>query len=166
MREIGERWHKGDISIAQEHMVTDIVRRLVVSVSRGYLQRAHAPRLVLATLPGERHELGILMCGWLAAARRIQTHYLGIDCPPAEIARFAKEVDASAVLLSIVLPEPDGGTVVQLRELGSSLSDPCEIWLGGSAASQLPAAQLPPRTLVLPTAFDFEQRLDLMPLTN
>ncbi|HPF28200.1 MAG: MerR family transcriptional regulator [Steroidobacteraceae bacterium] len=166
VREIGERWHQGEISIAQEHMVTDIVRRLVISVSRGYLQRASAPRLVLATMSDERHELGILMCGWLAAARRIHTHYLGIDCPPAEIARYAKEMDASAVCLSIVLPEPGGGTVVQLRELGGSLSEQCEIWLGGSGASELPTEQLPPRTLVLPTAFDFEQRLDLMPLTN
>jgi methanogenic corrinoid protein MtbC1 len=62
VREVGERWHRGEVSIAQEHMVTDIVRRLIISVSRGYLRSEGGPCLVLATLSGERHELGILMC--------------------------------------------------------------------------------------------------------
>ncbi len=162
---IGERWHTGQITIAQEHMVTDIIRRLVISVSRGYLQRENAPRLVLATMSDERHELGILMCGWLAAARRIRTQYLGIDCPPAEIARFARDVDASAVLISIVFPDALGTTSKQLHELARDLDEHCEIWLGGAAASLLPTEQLPPRSVVLPTAFDFEQRLDLIPLS-
>jgi DNA-binding transcriptional MerR regulator len=43
VREIGDRWHRGEVTIAQEHMVTDIVRRLVISVSRGYLRADNGP---------------------------------------------------------------------------------------------------------------------------
>ena len=162
VREIGERWHRGEVSIAQEHMVTDIVRRLVISASRGYLRADNSPSLVLATLSGERHEIGLLMCSWLAAMRRYHTHYLGVDCPPAEIARFALEVDASAVLVSIVMPENQVPVMEQLNELAAALRGRCDIWIGGMAARSIPAADVPLGCVMLPTAVDFEQRLDLI----
>jgi DNA-binding transcriptional MerR regulator/methylmalonyl-CoA mutase cobalamin-binding subunit len=162
VREVGDRWHRGEMTIAQEHMVSDIVRRLVISVSRGYLRSENGPCLVLATFPGERHELGLLMCSWLAASRRYFTHYLGIDCPAEEIARFALEVEARAVLISIVMPEQQVPAIEQLRELAERLRGRCEIWVGGLAARQIPAADIPPGCVLLPTSTDFEQRLELM----
>lgn len=162
VREIGERWHRGEVTIAQEHMVTDIVRRLVISASRGYLRADNGPSLVLATLSGERHEIGLLMCSWLAAMRRYHTHYLGIDCPSDEIARFALEVDASAVLVSIVMPENHVPVMQQLNELTELLKGRCDVWVGGMAARTIPASDIPLGCVVLPTALDFEQRLDLI----
>jgi DNA-binding transcriptional MerR regulator len=166
VREIGERWHRGEVSIAQEHMVTDIVRRLVISAARGYLRADNAPSLVLSTLSGERHEIGLLMCSWLAAMRRYHTHYLGIDCPPAEIARFALEVDASAVLVSMVMPENYVPVVEQLNELASLLRGRCEIWIGGMAARALTADMIPAGCVLLPTSLDFEHRLDLIGIAH
>ncbi len=162
VREIGDRWHRGVVSIAQEHMVTDIVRRLVISVSRGYLRADNGPCLVLATLSGERHELGILMCSWLAATRRYHTHYLGADCPAVEIARFALEIDARAVLISLVMPENQVPVMEQLCELADLLRGKCEIWIGGFAARQLAGDEVPTGCVLLPGQHDFEQRLDLM----
>lgn len=162
VREIGDRWHRGEVTIAQEHMVTDIVRRLVIAVARGYLRADNGPCLVLSTLSGERHELGILMCSWLAATRRYHTHYLGADCPASEIARFALEVEARAVLISLVMPENQVPVMEQLRELASMLRGKCEIWIGGFAARQLSADEVPLGCVLLPGPHDFEQRLDLM----
>ncbi len=162
VREVGERWHRGEMSIAQEHMVSDIVRRLVISVSRGYMRSSNAPCLVLATLSGERHELGILMCSWLAATRRYHTHYLGVDCPPLEIARFAREVEARAVLISMIMPENIVPALAQLNELAQGIRGECDVWVGGFAARQLSGEQVPAGCLLLPTAQDFEQRLDLL----
>jgi methanogenic corrinoid protein MtbC1 len=162
VREIGDRWHRGIVSIAQEHMVTDIVRRLVISVTRGYLRADNGPALVLATLSGERHELGILMCSWLAATRRYHTHYLGADLPPGEISRFALEVDARAVLISLVMPENHVPVMEQLSDLAGALRGKCEIWIGGFAARQLAPDEVPVGCVLLPGQYDFEQRLDLM----
>jgi MerR family transcriptional regulator, light-induced transcriptional regulator len=162
VREIGERWHRGEVSIAQEHMVTDIVRRLVISASRGYLRADNAPCLVLSTLSGERHEIGLLMCSWLASMRRYHTHYLGADCPPEEIARFAIEVDASAVLVSMVMPESYVPVLEQLNLLSQHLRGHCDVWIGGMAARAIPAEDVPPGCVVLPTTIDFEHRLDLI----
>jgi DNA-binding transcriptional MerR regulator len=162
VREVGERWHRGELTIAQEHMVSDIVRRLVISVARGYLRADNAPCLVLATLSGERHELGILMCSWLAATRRYRTHYLGADCPATEVARFALEVEARAVLISLVMPENEVPAQRQLAELAEAVRGRCEVWIGGFAARRLTLDTVPPGCVVLPSAQDFEHRLDLL----
>lgn len=162
VREVGERWHQGQVSIAQEHMVTDIVKRLIISVSRGYLRSDQGPCLVLSTLSGERHELGILMCSWLAATRRFRTHYLGVDCPAAELARFALEVEARAVLVSLVMPENEVPALAQLGELATALAGRCEVWVGGFAARMVSAAEIPAGCILLPTGLEFEQRLDLL----
>ena len=162
VREIGDRWHRGEVTIAQEHMVTDIVRRLVIAASRSYLRADNGPSLVLATLSGERHEIGILMCSWLAATRRYHTHYLGADCPAEEVARFALEVDARAVLISMVMPEIAVPAQGQLRTLAEQLRGKCEIWVGGLAARHMLPAEVPLGCVLLPGPTDFEQRLDLL----
>lgn len=162
VREIGERWHRGEVSIAQEHVVTDIVRRLVISASRGYLRADNGPCLVLATLSGERHELGILLCSWLAATRRYHTHYLGVDCPPEEVARFALEVEARAVLVSLVMPENSVPVLEHLRDLAYLLRGKCEVWIGGGSAPDVDLNELPPGCIFLPTPTDFENRLALV----
>ncbi len=159
--EVGERWHRGEVSIAQEHFVTDVVRRLVISQSRSHMRADSGPSIVLATLSGERHELGILFCNWLAVCRRVSTHYLGIDCPAEEIARFALEVEARVVIVSVVMPEERVPAIRQLAHLAERLGGRSELWIGGSSAPQLREADVPPGAVVLPSQFDFEQRLEL-----
>jgi MerR family transcriptional regulator, light-induced transcriptional regulator len=166
VREVGERWHRGELSIAQEHMVTDIVRRLVISVTRTYTRGDGGPLLVFATLSGERHELGILNCSWLAAARRVRTHYLGSDCPAADIAAFAREVEAHAVVVSMVMPENQVPALQQLTELLRLCGTNCEVWVGGSASREIDPDLLPRACVRLASSLDFEQRLDLLVATT
>lgn len=159
VREVGERWHRGEATIAQEHMVSDIVRRLIISASRGYVRSDAGPCIVLATLSGERHEIGLLMCSWLAAASRFRTHYLGVDCPPEEIARFALEVEARAVLVSLEMPENSVPVMEHLRDLAYLLRGKCEVWIGGGSAGDVNLNELPPGCIFLSTPGDFESQL-------
>jgi hypothetical protein len=50
--------------------------------------------------------------------------------------------------------------------VAEKLEGRAEIWIGGNAARELQAAQIPRGCVVLPTAFDFEQRLDLILTTG
>lgn len=160
--EIGERWHRGVLTIAQEHMVTDIVRRLIANASRTFFVADSAPCLVLTTLSGERHELGIMLCHWIAAARRCRTHYLGPDTPVADVVQFADDVEADAVLVSMVMTEQDIPARRQLALLAAQLQPRTQVWVGGRAARQLSAEQVPLGAVLLPTLTDYEQRLDLL----
>lgn len=159
--EVGERWHRGQMSVAQEHMVTDIVRRLVANSARSFFVSDSAPCLVFTTLSGERHELGIMLCHWLAAARRCKTHYLGPDTPVPDIVQFASDVEADAVLISMVMPELDTPARHQLALLATQLQPRTQVWVGGRAAQHLTVDQVPMGAVLLPTLTDYEQRLDL-----
>ena len=162
LTEVGDRWHRGQMSIAQEHMVTDIVRRLVTNASRSYFLAEDAPCLLLTTLSGERHELGILLCLWLAATRRCRTHYLGADTPVPDIVQYARDIEADAVLVSMVMSEMDVPARTQLALLAAQLQPNTEIWFGGRAAQGMRDDQVPLGSVLLPSLTDFEQRLDML----
>jgi DNA-binding transcriptional MerR regulator/methylmalonyl-CoA mutase cobalamin-binding subunit len=164
-REVGERWHRGEMSIAQEHMVSDIIRRIAITQARSVARNDSGPSVVLATLSGERHELGLLMCGWIVATRRLRTHFLGADCPPEEIARFALDLEARVVMVSLVRQENNASAVEQLQDLAARLEGRCELWIGGAASREVPAGRMPATCVRLSTPIEFEQRLDLLAAT-
>jgi DNA-binding transcriptional MerR regulator/methylmalonyl-CoA mutase cobalamin-binding subunit len=164
LREVGERWHRGEFAISQERLVSTIVRRHVGLMLDAYDRNARRAPIVFATLPGERHELGLLTSAMMCASRGFKTHYLGPDLPPAEIARFAREVNASVVALSVVLQDRAADAPAQLDELVSHLPAETAVWLGGSAARELPREQLPSRCVVLADGAELEQRLEMLPV--
>jgi DNA-binding transcriptional MerR regulator/methylmalonyl-CoA mutase cobalamin-binding subunit len=163
LREVGERWHRGELAISQERLVSTIVRRHVGLMLDAYDRSARRAPIVFATLPGERHELGLLASAMMCASRGFKAHYLGPDMPPAEIARFAREVGAQIVALSVVLQERAVDVPSQLAELVTQLPVDTCVWLGGSATRDLARDQLPARCAVLADNADLEQRLALLP---
>lgn len=163
LREVGERWHRGEFAISQERLVSTIVRRHVGLMLDAYDRNARRAPIVFATLPGERHELGLLTSAMMCASRGFKTHYLGPDLPPAEIARYAREVDAAIVALSVVLQERAVDVPLQLAELVNHLPETTAVWLGGAAARGLSRDLLPARCVVLADNAELEQRLELLP---
>jgi DNA-binding transcriptional MerR regulator/methylmalonyl-CoA mutase cobalamin-binding subunit len=163
LREIGERWHRGEMSIAQERLVSKIVARHVGLMLDAYDRAARRESIVFATLQGERHELGLLMSAMICASRGFKVHYLGADLPAAEIARFARELGAPLVALSVVWQERIGDVTAQLAELAAALPPGTAIWIGGSASPVLAHEPLPACCVLLRDSAEFEQRLELRP---
>jgi DNA-binding transcriptional MerR regulator/methylmalonyl-CoA mutase cobalamin-binding subunit len=162
LREVGERWHRGEFAISQERLVSTVVRRHVALMLDAYDRAARRAPIVFATLPGERHELGLLTSAMVCASRGFKVHYLGPDLPPAEIARYARETGAIVVGLSLVLHESLRALRSQLEELVAGLPQETCVWLGGAAAHDVPADALPARCHALQDGADLEQRLELL----
>jgi len=163
LREVGERWHRGELAISQERLVSTVVRRHVGLMLDTYDRGARRAAILFATLPGERHELGLLMSAMVCASRGFKVLYLGPDLPAGEIARFARESGAAIVALSVVLGGRLPELPAQLRELASGLPEGLDIWVGGGAARTLPRELLPPNCIVLQDATELEQRLEMLP---
>jgi len=163
LREVGERWHRGELAISQERLVSTIVRRHVGLMLDTYDRSARRAPVVFATLPGERHELGLLMSAMVCASRGFKVHYLGADLPVTEIARFAREVAAAAVALSVVLHDKLTELPGQLAELVAGLPGTTHVWLGGAATRVLQPGVLPQRCVVLQDNRELEQRLEMLP---
>jgi methanogenic corrinoid protein MtbC1 len=134
MREIGERWHSGELRVAHEHMATAIVRSFMGIQSQNGRLPESAPNIVIATPAGQRHELGALMASIAASSDGWRVTYLGCDVPAGEIAAAARQKKARAVALSIIYPADDPQLARELKALGKMLGDEAPVLVGGSAA--------------------------------
>lgn len=160
--EVGERWHAGTFTIAQERLVTSCVRKQVGSVLDTYNRIANGPLVVLTTLTGERHELGILMCALLASSKGLRCQYLGPDVPPGDVAVYCEKVGAAAVTLSFVLTENVLQSTHELQELARRMQPSIEIWVGGIATKEFRIEQLPARCRVLADYTSFERQVEVL----
>lgn len=80
LRDLGDRWAAGRASVAQEHFASNLIRGRLLALSRDW--DAGAGRaLLLACLPGEAHDLGLIMFGILTARRGWRVTLLGADTP-------------------------------------------------------------------------------------
>jgi DNA-binding transcriptional MerR regulator len=167
LREVGERWHRGEMSIAQERIASNCARRHLISLLHTFSSVAKGAAVVFATLSGEHHELGILMYATIAASLSLRTFYLGPDLPAEEVARCALKTDAMAVAISLVNRDPVNrdpleATLAQLHVLRRLLPDSMEIWLGGPALVEIDESTLPAQSFRMLEPADFEQRVGLL----
>lgn len=108
LRDLGDAWHRGEISAAAEHFASALVRRRLVQISEGMPRWLDMPRLVCACPSGERHEGALLAHTVHAAAAGWEVIYLGADVPDGEILDVASEVGARAVALSLTIEVNEG----------------------------------------------------------
>lgn len=162
LREVGERWHRGEFGIGQERILSSAVRRHVTALLNTYRGIGRGPVVVFATMSGEQHELGLLMCAALAAAQTLCVDYLGVDVPAEVIGDHAHRVDAAAVAISLVMREDARRAMRQLAVLRKRLAQDVEIWVGGAGCASIEPPKLPKGTVYMSGSRDVEQRAALL----
>src|SRR5215211_4335447 len=105
LRDLGERWQRGEITIGQEHFASNLLRGRMLGLARGW-GRGAGPRALLACPAGERHDLGLIAFGLALHERGWRIAYLGPDTPLASIAETARLIHPAVLVLSAVTPEP------------------------------------------------------------
>jgi DNA-binding transcriptional MerR regulator/methylmalonyl-CoA mutase cobalamin-binding subunit len=134
---VGEAWHEGRLGVGQEHMASAEIRSLLGALARLHEVREGAPALVLATPPGELHEIGTLAAAVVASHAGLGALYLGPDVPAAEIVSAASRVSARAVVLGWTgargdrREQPGAAIAAVARDLPRAT----ELWVGGKGAS-------------------------------
>jgi MerR family transcriptional regulator, light-induced transcriptional regulator len=100
LRILGDRWARGDVSVAQEHFASTLLRGRLLGLARGW-GTGTGPTLVLACPPGEQHDLGLIMFGIAASRRGRRITYLGQDTPFSTIATTIDAVGPELVVLAV-----------------------------------------------------------------
>jgi DNA-binding transcriptional MerR regulator/methylmalonyl-CoA mutase cobalamin-binding subunit len=139
---VGEAWVRGELRIFEEHLFTECVQGALHTALGGLSPAAGRPRVLLATLPGEPHALGLLMAQTLLALQGCTCLSLGPQVPLDDLAAAATAWRADIVALSVsgcLKPRPVLNSLEQLR---SRLSARMTLWVGG-AAPMLSRRQLP-----------------------
>jgi MerR family transcriptional regulator, light-induced transcriptional regulator len=158
MRTVGERWHEGKCSIAQEHMLTNLLTGVLASMVRTYSPSNPPARVLLATPTNERHAFPTLAAAMLAAAGGLGAIYLGTDLPAADIVLAARKSEADVVLLSLSSP-PNSEVVDDLSYIARKVPRPTALWLGGAPELHLDLATAGSRWMVLQDFSALEHQL-------
>lgn len=157
---VGVRWADGDLSIAEEHLLTGMLRNLLASLTHG--RAGHGGPLVLATPAGERHEIGLLLVALLARDAGVDVVYLGVDLPAADIVTAARRVHTCAVGLGVVAGKNRTRACVELAAIQAALPAGVELWLGGADAGSVAAGVKGFRGLVIDSLEAAEAALSRM----
>jgi DNA-binding transcriptional MerR regulator len=140
--ELGERWERGEASVAQEHFASNLLRGRLFGLARGWGRRG-GPAAVLACAPGELHDLPLIVFGLVLAGRGNAVTFLGPDTPVETVATAARDLDARLVVISATTRERLAGAQRELRALASSVP----VALAGAGASRALARSVGARLL-------------------
>ena len=129
---LGEEWERGEISVAQEHFASTLLRGRLLGLARDW-GRGLGPPVVLACAPGELHDLGLLAFGLALRGRGWRIVYLGADTPIASVADAARACGAKFVVVSAVDPRSFRRHTAELEELARG----ARLCLGGAGAAKV-----------------------------
>lgn len=138
LHELGVGWERGEISVAQEHFASNLLRGRLLGLARGW-DRGSGPRAVLACPPGERHDLGLVIFGLALRDHGWRITFLGADTPVDTLVDTVRRFGPEALVLAVADParlEGVAETVAGLTGVETA------IWLGGAGAAELAGVRL------------------------
>ena len=133
MREVGDRWHSGSISVADEHRASSIVSRIVGRLGPRFVRRGRRRgTVVIGTPPGERHGLPVAMVADLLRACGYEVVDLGADLP---VDSFVDAVVAREPVAAVGISVTDTTCLDEARPLVAALrsATTAPIVVGGRA---------------------------------
>jgi MerR family transcriptional regulator, light-induced transcriptional regulator len=134
-RAIGEAWLRGQLQVHEEHAYTEllqgILRQSVAALPSP--PAGSGPRVLLSTLPGEPHGLGLLMVEASLACEGAVCVSLGVQTPVWDLVLACDAYRCDIVALGFTGCANPNQTVEALQELRAKLPQRVEIWVGGHA---------------------------------
>lgn len=137
--EIGDMWHRGEISIAHEHQASAYLRSKVHTLLETMGQPHVVGAVVIACAPGEFHEIGPLMLAVFLRRAGLQVHYLGANTPVADLSHFAQEHQAKVIMISIGSPQSYEVFIQQVHHLKDNTA---HLLFGGAYINEHPEIAL------------------------
>ena len=106
---VGDLWERGEISVADEHLATEISMRVLAlqREAQRVADRRREHRIMLATPEGELHVVALRMIGNLLRDAGYDILMLGAGVPAADLAASAGRYEPDVICLSSTMP---GGT--------------------------------------------------------
>jgi DNA-binding transcriptional MerR regulator/methylmalonyl-CoA mutase cobalamin-binding subunit len=133
LREIGERWARGDLSVASEHFVTNALRQRLVAMLQA-TAGADGPRALVACAPGDYHEMGALFTCYDLARQGWAVTFLGASLPAEEFAQAIGRTRPKLVGLSVILGVEADALAEWLRTIGAACPPGTRKLCGGAGA--------------------------------
>jgi methanogenic corrinoid protein MtbC1 len=102
--EVGRRWERNEITVADEHMATAVVQYVLAELY-ATIARSAGPRgtAVVTGVQGEYHQVGANLVADALEAASWQVRFLGANVPPAHVERMVEESGAALLGISVTM---------------------------------------------------------------
>jgi hypothetical protein len=132
---VGEAWLDGRIAVYEEHLYSEAVQAVLRNALMPFQAglEAQAPRLLLTTVPGEAHGLGLLMAEALMTLQACHCLPLGTQTPLADIVAAVAAQRIDVVALSFSASVAPAQALPALAALRAALPATVGIWAGGAS---------------------------------
>jgi DNA-binding transcriptional MerR regulator len=101
LREVGEEWARGELEVGQEHFASNLIRERLLGLGRLW-GRGAGPLAILACVPGERHDIGLIAFGLVLRSHGWRILFLGADTPLETLERTVASNPARLVVVASV----------------------------------------------------------------
>jgi methanogenic corrinoid protein MtbC1 len=134
LRAVGEAWEKGRLQVRHEHFLSERLGDVLRSLRLPLEERAGGPLVVLSTLPGEAHGLGLQMAALVVAFAGCRLLYLGTETPLDDMVSLTRDLGARALALSVSASSRKPRTAALVRRLRGALPRRTALLVGGEGA--------------------------------
>jgi len=137
--DVGNLWETGKISVAEEHLATSIVGRVMANIYILFPKTKKSKlKAIVASSPNEYHELGGRIVADFLEMDRWDVSYLGANVPEQELIKIVKKTKPKLIALSVTMPfnlEKAEKIIKSLKNMESYIP---KIMVGGIAFNIMP----------------------------
>lgn len=143
--EIGERWHRNELSVVKEHFASNFLLQRMTALLRVARSVTGGPAIWVGCAPGELHEGGALLLAIYLRRAGFSVRYLGQDLPIEAIVEEASVERPTLLLLSASTSAGAEGLKEMAAALGKLDGGAPTVGFGGSIFVEEPAlrAEMP-----------------------
>jgi len=138
-REIGRLWHAGEVSIAEEHMVTSATQRaMAVVASQAPRKPANGRTVVVAAVSGNVHEVGLRALADMYQLAGWRVIFVGSDVPMQDLPTMLAFFEADLLMLGATLATQVPRVEQAIRAIRERCERPVRVVVGGAAFDEAP----------------------------
>jgi DNA-binding transcriptional MerR regulator len=137
LRGLGERWQRGSVSVAQEHFATALVRGRLLGLARGW-GRGEGPLALLACIPDDLHDLGLICFGLALRGYGWRITFLGASSPTDTVVETTRILQPTLTVVSA----SSAAQAVRSKAGLAELAHEAPLALGGRGANTALARSL------------------------
>lgn len=101
LRQVGELWHKGELSVAEEHFIEKLVTARLHAILQSTAMPTSGRLALCACPPDERHEAGLLAAALALKSNGYAIALLGGDLPVADLIDAANRLAPALLVLAV-----------------------------------------------------------------
>ena len=158
LEKIGILWQTGNISPAQEHFISNLIRqKIIVAIDSLPLASKSQTRALLFLPDQELHELGLLFFHYIVKKEGFRTYYLGQMVPYKDVVALCKS-HSPAILITAITTTPDAPLVERYLNKLCNDHPTCTILVSGRPLKKM-ALKIPSNLHLFSTTLELKEHL-------